>query len=267
MASCSDEIEASRAPLIDHLIELRSRLIKSLIAFLIMKLPFRKQLLISLGLILASTLAYRLWPIGEFRVPGDPFVKLQNFGAWMDTILMDSSTRNRGGWVAVNAIPTAAHTIWGVLAGQLLRSSRAPLQKVKILVVAGLVGLVVGYGLDWTGVEPVIKRISTASFVFVSGGWCLLALAVSYWLVDIRGYKRWSWLFAIVGLNSILIYLFSETVGKQWFNGFIAIFAGGFLGWFGVVGNVGAVLSTLTALALAWYLCYWLYKRRIFIRI
>ena len=238
-----------------------------LIAFLIMRLPFRKQLVISLGLILASSLAYRFSPIGEFRVLGDPFVKLQNFGAWMDTILMDSGTRNSGGWVAVNAIPTAAHTIWGVLAGQLLRSSREPLQKVKALVVAGLLALVVGYGLDWIGVEPIIKRISTASFVFASGGWCLLALAFAYWLVDIAGYKRWTWFFAIVGMNSIFIYMFSETVGKQWFNGFVAIFAQGFLGWFGVLGATAVVVSALTALALEWYLCYWLYERRILIKI
>ena len=238
-----------------------------LIAFLIMRMPARRQILISLGLILASDLAYRFWPIGELRVPGDPFVKLRNFGAFMDTILMASDTRNSGGWVAVNAIPTAAHTIWGVLAGQLLRGSVEPLRKVKTLAVAGAVGLAVGYGMDWTGFEPIVKRICTASFIFASGGWCLVALAFFYWLVDLKGYKRWTLFFAIVGMNPIFIYLFSETAGKQWFNGFVAIFAQGFLGWFGVEGSAAAVLSALAVLALEWYLCYWLYRHRILIRI
>jgi predicted acyltransferase len=238
-----------------------------LIAFLIMRLPVRTQILVSLGLLLASDLAYRFWPIGEFRVPGDPFVKLQNFGAWMDTILMDPSTRNSGGWVAVNAIPTAAHTIWGVLAGRLLRGPGEPLRKVKTLVVAGLAGLVLGYGMDWTAFEPIVKRICTVSFIFASGGWCLVTLALFYWLADIRGYRRPGFFVAVVGMNPIFIYLFSETVGKQWFNGFVAIFSGGVLGWVGVAGSAAVVLNALAALALEWYLCYWLYQRRILIRI
>jgi predicted acyltransferase len=238
-----------------------------LIAFLIMRLPWRQQLLISLGLILASDLAYRFFPIGEFRVPGDPFVKLQNFGAWADTILMAPDTRNSGGWVAVNAIPTAAHTIWGVLAGQLLRRSGEPLRKAKTLLIAGAVGLVLGYGMDWTGLEPIIKRICTASFIFASGGWCLAALAFSYWLVDIRGKQRGVLFFAIVGMNPIFIYLFSETAGKQWFNDFVGIFVGGVAGWVGTPTGAAAVLSALATLALEWYMCYWLHRHRILIRI
>ena len=68
-------------------------------------------------------------------------------------------------------------------------------------------------------------------------------------------------------MNPIFIYMFSETVGKQWFNGFVGIFAHGFLGWFGIAGILAAVLSALAVLALEWYLCYWLYQRRILIRI
>jgi len=238
-----------------------------MIAFLVMRLPWRRQLLISLGLLVASDLAYRFWPIGEFRVPGDPFVKLQNFGAWADTILMAPDTRNSGGWAAVNAIPTAAHTIWGVLAGQLLRGKGEPLAKVKTLLGAGAVGLVLGFGMDWAGFEPIIKRICTVSFIFASGGFCLLALAFFYWLADIKGYRRGALFFAIVGMNPIFIYLFSETVGHQWFNGFVAIFAGGVAGWLGFSGTGAAVASAASTLAREWYLFYWLYQRRILIRI
>lgn len=238
-----------------------------LIAFLIMRSPWRTQILVSLGLILASDLAYRFWPIGEFRVPGDPFVKLQNFGAYMDTILMAPDTRNSGGWVAVNAIPTAAHTIWGVLAGQLLRSARPAAEKIKWLAVPGVIGLVVGYGMDWVGFEPIIKRICTASFIFASGGWCLLALALFYWFADVKGHGAKLVFFAIVGMNPIFIYLFSETAGKQWFNGFVGIFVGGAATGIGIPAAAAAVLTALAALALEWYMCYWLYKNRILIRI
>jgi len=53
-----------------------------------------------------------------------------------------------GHWVAFNAVPTTAHTMWGVLAGQVLKSSRTPWQKIRILAVTGAVGVVVGYSLN-----------------------------------------------------------------------------------------------------------------------
>jgi predicted acyltransferase len=234
-----------------------------LIAFLIMKLPFRRQLLISLGLILASSLAYRFWPIGEFRVPGDPFVKLQNFGAWMDTILMDSSTRNRGGWVAINAIPTAAHTIWGVVVGQLLRSDRSERDKLKPLLIAGVLLLVAGYGLD--PVTPIVKRISTSSFVLASGGWTILTLALCYWIIDVRGFRSWVSHFAIVGMNPLFIYVFAHVGGADLVGKIVRPFTMGLLGW--INEPAALVVTSLVVLALLWGLCGWMHRRRIYIRI
>ncbi len=66
-----------------------------------------------LGVILHSEIVYRTFPVTGFD---QPFVQGQNFGAWMDTVLMGKI--NPSGWVAINALPTAAHTIWGVLAGE-----------------------------------------------------------------------------------------------------------------------------------------------------
>ncbi|MFC1562156.1 acyltransferase family protein [candidate division KSB1 bacterium] len=233
-----------------------------LVAFLIYRLPVSRQLAISIGLLFLTEITYRLFPVEGFD---QPFVKGHNFGSWMDIALMN--TINSGGWVAVNCVPTAAHTIWGVLAGKILISMRNSPEKIRILAIAGLIGLAVGYGMDWTGITPIIKRICTSSFVFASGGWCLLVLSFSYWLVDVRGYKRFVSFFALVGMNPIFIYMFSETAGKQWFNRFIAIFSEGFFGWFGLEGTGVSVVSALVTLALEWYLCYWLFTRKIFIRI
>jgi len=183
----------------------------------------------------------------------------------MDTVLMGKI--NLRGWVAINCIPTAAHTIWGVLVGKILISNQPALKKAMIIAVAGVIGLLIGYSMDWSGLTPIIKRISTSSFVIASGGWCLIALALCYWLIDIKGYKRGVVFFAIVGMNPIFIYMFSETVGQQWFNGFIAIFSNGFLRWLGVNLGIIHVINALVVLGLEWYICYWLYKKRIFIKI
>ncbi len=233
-----------------------------LVAFLIFNLPIRTQLIISFALLIITELAYRFFPVSGFN---QPFVPDQNFGSWMDMMLMGKLSG--GHWVAINCVPTAAHTIWGVLAAKILMKDKSENYKLKILGLAGLIGVVVGYGMDWTGLTPIIKRICTSSFVIVSGGWCLLTLTFLYWLVDILGFQRWTKFFTIVGMNSIFIYLFSETVGHQWFNNFIGIFTNGFFAMAGMAEPIMAVMTALVILLLEWGLCYWLYKHKILIKI
>ena len=132
---------------------------------------------------------------------------------------------------------------------------------------AGVIGLVLGYGLDMVGITPIIKRISTSSFVLASGGWCLLTLATCYWAVDVKGYQSWVTFFSLVGMNSIFIYIFTQTVGYQWVNETVAIFTDGVLDWFGSGEAVKAFVAALVVLALEWYLCYWLYRRKVFIKV
>jgi len=227
-----------------------------LVAFLLMRKSVRTQILFTFSLILATELAYRFTAIPGFS---EPFVQGKNFGSFMDMVLMGKI--NPQGWVAINCIPTTAHTMWGVLAGQLLKSNRTPLQKFKILAIAGILGVVVGFALD--PITPIIKRICTSSFIICTGGWCLLFLSFFYWVVDIRGGGKWLHFITIVGMNSIFIYLFIESAEK-WFNPFVGIFTLGTLGSFGVVGEI---IHENVVIFLEWFLCYWLYKHKIFIKI
>lgn len=234
-----------------------------IIAYFLMRYKPSVQIIVSFGLLLLTEIAYRTFPLEGYN---QPFVKDHNFGTWMDLILMGKINAG-GGWVAINFIPTAAHTIWGVVAGQLLLSEKPEFEKVKKLVIGGLVILIAGYLLHFTSVTPIIKRISTSSFVLASGGWSLLALAFSYWLIDIKKINRWIFPFVVVGMNPIFIYLFSNTVGGQWFNGFVGIFTKGFLNWFHAPEFLMALVTSLTVLALEWLLCYYLYRKRIFFKI
>jgi predicted acyltransferase len=234
-----------------------------LIAYAIMKLPGRTQLLISLGLLLLSESLYRFTGIPGYD---QPFVKDHNFGSFMDMVLMGKINPG-GGWVAINCIPTAAHTIWGVLAGKLLDSTRTGWYKIRTLVIFGGIALIIGYLLDGTGFDPIIKRICTASFVLASGGWALLTLAFFYWLVDIKGSRRWVIFFAIVGMNPIFIYLFMQTAGDQWLVDFTASFVADGFTRLGTGESMALFLNSLVVLGLAWGMCYWLYRRKIFIRI
>jgi predicted acyltransferase len=229
-----------------------------LVAFLMMRKSTQTQLVFTFALLLISELAYRLWPVPGFN---EPFVPDHNFGSYVDLLLMGKLSR--GHWVAFNAVPTTAHTMWGVLAGQLLKSERSPGQKIKTLAIAGLIGVVVGYALN--PVTPIVKRICTSSFVIASGGWCLLALALSYWLVDVKKFHKPARFFVYVGMNSLLIYLFTETGGAEWIAQIVKPFTTGIFGW---TGDLQArIVTSLAVWGLLWYLCYWLYQRKIFVRI
>ena len=234
-----------------------------IIAYFLMRHKWSTQIIVSIGLLILTEVLYRTFPIEGYN---QPFVKDHNFGSWMDMVLM-GKINNGGGWVAINCIPTAAHTIWGVVAGQLLQSAKPSAIKLRLLLVLGGVFLLSGYVLDWTSITPIIKRISTSSFVLASGGWALLVLAFSYWLIDIKKRNNWIFPFVVVGMNPIFIYLFFNTVGSQWFNGFVAIFTHGFLNWFHTPEFLVGMLTSLTILAFEWWLCYYLYRKRIFFRI
>src|SRR6185436_14327713 len=135
---------------------------------------------------------------------------------------------NKDGWVAINCIPTAVHTIAGALAGKLLLSGK---QKIKPLLIWAVICLIVGYGLDIAGITPIIKRIATSSFTLASLGWCLIGLALCYWWIDVRNQRKHLQFWLIIGMNSLFIYLFFEIVGSRWFNGYVAALAGGLLQW------------------------------------
>lgn len=232
-----------------------------IIAFLIMRKSWTFQLSFSIGLLILTSLLYRLWPVVGFN---HPFVPDHNFGAWLD--LQVTGYLSNGHWVAANAIPTAAHTIWGVIAGQLLISEKTVREKLKILTIAGIAGLIIGYGLD--PLSPIIKRIATPSFTIVTGGWCLLALAASFWAVDVKKYQiETARFFAVVGMNPIFIYIFLETGGRSWLGDITSVFTQGFLGIAGIPIPVIAVITQFIVVGMMWYLLYFLYRNKIFISI
>jgi predicted acyltransferase len=228
------------------------------LAYLLMRYRPRTQIAASMGLLVITELLYRLWPVAGFD---QAFMQAHNFGAWMDMLLMGKL--NPDGWVAINCLPTAAHVIWGVAAGQLLMSDLPAAKKIQRLVIFGAICVVSGYALD--PVTPIIKRIATSSFVIVSAGWCLLALAAFYWLIDVRRWRKWAFPGVVVGMNSIFIYLLGETLAPQWLNPTVSIFTGGLSWWMG--GSPLLVFTAVVVLMLEWNLCYWLYLRRVFIKI
>jgi predicted acyltransferase len=233
----------------------------TLVAFFIFRLPATTQILISIGILVLTEVLYRFTNVPGFN---QAFVDQHNFGNYVDLLLMNKI--NDGGWVAINCLPTAAHTIWGALAGKLLMSDVPEREKLKKLMLAGVAGLIIGYGMNYT-ITPIIKRIATSSFTLASGGWCLLGLSFFYWWIDVTNHRKYLHFFVVVGMNSLFIYLFIEIVASRWFNEYIGAITNGLMGMINMPAVLMGIITSLVIFFLEWSMCRFLYERRIFFRI
>jgi len=172
---------------------------------------------------------------------------------------------NGGGYLTLNFVPSLATMIFGLLAGGLLRSAQPKEVKVKVLVGAGVVGLVVGWLLGWLGICPVVKRIWTPSWAIYAGGWTCLLLGAFYWSCANRGWRRWAFPLVVVGMNSIMMYcmanltrgFFADSLKTHFGQQFFQILGAPFEG----------MVRSVVLLIIWWLVLFWMYRRRIFLRI
>jgi predicted acyltransferase len=168
---------------------------------------------------------------------------------------------NEGGYATLNFIPSMATTLLGVWAGELLRSGRARAEQLRLLIFAGCVSGALGLLLDGT-ICPSIKRIWTPSWALISAAWTFWMLAAFYAVIDVVGVRRWSFPLAVVGMNSIAIYIMAQLM-KPFVAGSVRTHLGE--GIFD--GPYGHLVRGSATLLVFWLSCYWLYRQKIFIKI
>jgi predicted acyltransferase len=210
-------------------------------------------------------------------------------------------SNNGGGYATLSFIPTLGTMTLGLLAGEVLRSRSPGRSKVLWLIVAGVAGLSAGWGLGELGVCPVVKRIWTPSWVLYSGGFCFLLLAGFYLVLDLLGWWSWAFSLQVIGMNSIAAYcmdhLFQRFIsrsltihlGEDAFKilGGILVASGSATadlihsrtgGVVDLIHSSRAELKVLGApyepllhgaavLLVLWLILFWMYRRRIFLRI
>lgn len=159
----------------------------------------------------------------------------------------------------ISMIPAICTALLGLFAGRWLKSERLPKQKVLGLVGSGAACLALG--LAWAPLFPVIKKIWTSSYVLVAGGFSLELLALFYWAIDVRGWKRWTFPLVVIGMNSITIYMIARIVP---FDSIAEFFLTGLVRVLPVekdlIMAVGVVLAE-------WFLLYFLYRKKVFLRV
>ncbi|MBN8626689.1 MAG: hypothetical protein J0M17_14465 [Planctomycetes bacterium] len=192
---------------------------------------------------------------------------------------------NPGGYTTLNFVPSIATMLLGLMIGELLRSvGRSSSKKIITMLVAGAGCLAVGLALHYAGVCPIVKRIWTPSWALASGGIVIWMLAAFYVVFDHWGWRRLSLPLAVVGVNSIVVYLMSQML-KPWtlsaLKTHLAIPYAYVMQWlstrtgrsfnselFGGAANPYQPLyESLAVLAVFWLVCVWLWRQRITVRI
>jgi heparan-alpha-glucosaminide N-acetyltransferase len=172
---------------------------------------------------------------------------------------------NEGGWSTLSFIPTLGTMIMGLLAGEWLKAKGSKEQKLRGLLIAGAGLVLLGLVCQWAGICPIVKRVWTSSYTLYSGGLVVLILAGFYALLDWKGWLRWAFPLIVVGMNSIAIYLMSWTMESfvsgaldRHFGTAISVIAG---------PTFQPVLHGFLVMLIFWLILYWMYRRKIFLRI
>ena len=160
----------------------------------------------------------------------------------------------------LSTLPAISTCLLGVLAGHWLRSGKyTPNRKALGLAAAGVACLFLGW--VWSFNFPIIKNIWSSTFVLWAGGWSLLLLALFYWIIDVRGYQRWSFYFKVIGMNSITIYMVNRffnfgVITKIFLHGLLPVF-----------GHYRPIVWECSVIFTMWLFLYFLYRQKIFLRV
>ena len=153
----------------------------------------------------------------------------------------------------------ASTIIRGHLRLSFIKSSDGQIHKTLILALTGLVIVCTSLVLNiWF---PAIKNIWNPTFVLLTSGLSFLLIALFYFVIDVKGYKRWAFWLKVIGMNSIAVYL-----GVHFFS--FGGLANRFV--FGLEQFLGAyypVIQSMAALTIIYIILYWMYKKGTFIKI
>lgn len=161
----------------------------------------------------------------------------------------------------MSTIPAIATGLLGILTGQLLKNGTMSKEiKAGWMALAGIILIVAA--LIWNIDFPINKNLWTSSFVLNVGGISLLLLSLFYYIIDVLGYKNWAFFFKVIGMNSILIYMSGRFLNWQYSTN-------AFFGWLGqLTGNpYNAVVMAICVVFVKWAFLYFMYRKKVFLRV
>ncbi len=252
--------------------------------FLLWNRPWKAQLAVIVAILAGYWLLFAVWPLPgptydyasvQGQMYYDGFLAHWNknahpahyFDQWFLNLFPRSEpfVANAGGYNTLNFVPSLATMLMGLMAGQLLRSGHAAQRKLLTLLGAGLTCCALGAALHYAGVCPIVKKIWTPSFALFAGGLSLITLAAFYAVIDIVGWRRWAFPAIVVGMNSIAAYAMIHLIAHWTLEALHRHVGTAIFESFGPAYQ--PLAEDLTVGMVVWLICYWMYRRGIFLRI
>jgi predicted acyltransferase len=182
-----------------------------------------------------------------------------NLALYVDNAVLGHFQEGEGWTYIITSINFIPSIMLGVFAGNVLQSDRTAMKKVGILALIGICCVVAGK--IWGIWFPIIHYIWTSSLVLFAGGLSFLLLSLFYLVIDVWGYKKWSFPFVVIGMNAIAVYVATDLFD---FSKIGNVFVGGLAKHMGTWIDF---VQALGALAVVWLILYWMYRKKTFIKI
>jgi predicted acyltransferase len=242
---------------------------------------WRGQIAWLIGLLAGYWLLMKFAPVPG-HAPWD-FTKEGNFSAYVDARVLGKHTWHGAPWDPegiVSTIPAIATCLFGILTGQLLQIKRSAEQKTAWLFVGGNLLMFTGAVLNiWI---PISKNLWTTSYSVFMAGLAANIFAICYWLVDVKGWQRWSKPFAIYGMNAITVFMLSGILGRLTLeikvrdatgnpvalkNYLFETFFNHLLANFGLSPKICSLSWALTYVVLLYLIAWFMYRRKWFLKV
>ena len=172
---------------------------------------------------------------------------------------------NGGGYATLSFIPTLATMLLGLFAGNKLKEATSAITKINHFLAAGVVLIGAAMLIHISGVNPIVKRIWTPAWTLFSGGYCFILLSIFYFVVDVKGYRKWGFILMIIGMNSIAAYTIAHVLPDFIDNTFSIHLGKNYDQFLGPA--YATLISGTLILAVEIMILHWMYKRKIFLKV
>ena len=212
------------------------------------------------------------------------FINIENYGAgnytpdgnlaeWIDRVVLgrfrDGASLMNGEvtfsegyrytWI-LSSLTFGVTAMTGTFAGYILINKQTTNRyKLASLLIIGAIMVITGW--TWGLIHPVIKKIWTGSMTLVSSGYCFLLMALFYYIIDYKGFRKYTTWLKVYGMNSIVAYMLTQCIN------FTSISQSVFRGMEQYIGDYYPLLITLSNVAIIYAILWWMYKKQIFLRV
>ena len=219
---------------------------------------------IAAGILIGYFLLLKLVVAPDAPAGADPLSKEGNIAFYIDRLLLPHNIYKPGVYDPegiLSTIPAVVTAMLGMFTGRYVKESQASGERNALNMLAAAIVMAIAAAV-WANWFPVIKKLWTSTFVLACGAWSIGLFAVFYYLIDVKGWRKGTMFFQVVGMNSITIYMAQRIIGFWPVTGFF------FKGLSSVVPeSCSGLVMNVGYFAVCWLFLYFLYRKKCFLKV